>query len=603
MGNIRVLSDDLVSLISAGEVIENPASIVKELIENSLDAGATNIEISITEGGIGSITVSDNGIGIMKEDCPVCALRYSTSKISTKEDIDSIRTYGFRGEALASIAAVADMVIVTKHQDEELGTKLVSRAGEIPGMVDASRPRGTTVEITNLFKNVPARRKHLSDSRVESQRILDVAMRHAIVRNDVGFRLLRDERIAMDCPPEQTERERVLHLWGPDVAASLVKFQHKAGDTLISGFVALPPVSRGNRRRQYFSVRNRPIHDDRFNQAVESAYSSLLMKGRYPICSIKIDVKVEKVDANVHPTKREVRIQDSDEIVETVRIAVREALDKDRPEEAPLALQDFVDMPLSETLLFPGESEEDMTFSARTLAEEPLLFERVTLEDLIKDKAIDPEQITLGGAFKIVGQIQDLYILLEFDDGLVIVDQHAAHERIIYEQMKTDMKKKSVVTQELLEPIVLRLNTADKDAILHAKDVLEELGYSIEPFGGSEVLVSTLPEVFGHRANEEELIALVDRIVELGVRAASDDFMDNVLKLVACHSAIRAGETLSHKEIASLLVDLVKSPNRYNCAHGRPSIIKITRKELDKRFGRDGPQALARFRARHRIKR
>jgi DNA mismatch repair protein MutL len=327
------------------------------------------------------------------------------------------------------------------------------------------------------------------------------------------------------------------------------------------------------------------------------------MKGRYPICSIKIDVKVEKVDANVHPTKREVRIQDSDEIVETIRIAVREALDKDRPEEAPLALQDFVDMPLSETLLFPGESEEDMTFSARTLAEEPLLFERVTLENLIKDKAIDPEQITLGGAFKIVGQIQDLYILLEFDDGLVIVDQHAAHERIIYEQMKTDMKKKSVVTQELLEPIVLRLNTADKDAILHAKDVLEELGYSIEPFGGNEVLVSTLPEVFGHRANEEELIALVDRIVELGVRAASDDFMDNVLKLVACHSAIRAGETLSHKEIASLLVDLVKSPNRYNCAHGRPSIIKITRKELDKRFGRDGPQALARFRARHRIKR
>lgn len=603
MGNIRVLSDDLVSLISAGEVIENPSSIVKELIENSLDAGATNIEISITEGGIGTIIVSDNGIGILKEDCPVCTLRYSTSKISTKDDIDSILTYGFRGEALASIAAVADIVIVTKHQDEEIATKLVSRTGEIPGIEDASRPTGSTVEISNLFKNVPARRKHLSYPRVESQRVLDVTMRHAIIRNDVGFKLVRDERVVLDCPPGQTERERVLHLWGPDVAASLVKFQHKSGDTLVSGFVALPPVSRGNRGRQYFSVRNRPIHDDKLNQAVESAYSSLLMKGRYPICSIKIDVDVEKVDANVHPTKREVRIQDFDSLIETVRTAVRDALDTDRPEKAPLPLQDFIDMPLSERLGSVGESEEETTFSARTLAEEPLLFERVTLEELITDKALMPDEIALGGAFKIVGQIQDLYLLLEFDDGLVIVDQHAAHERIIYEQLKADMKSKSIVSQELLEPVVLRLNAADRDAILDAKEVLEALGYSIESFGGNEVLVSTLPEVFGHRANEDELISLVDRIVELGVRAATQEFMDNVLKVIACHSAIRAGETLSHKEIASLLVDLVKAPNRYNCAHGRPSMIKFTRKELDKRFGRDGPQALSRFRARHHLRR
>jgi DNA mismatch repair protein MutL len=572
VGNIRVLSDDLVSLISAGEVIENPSSIVKELIENSLDAGATNIEIAITEGGIESIIVSDNGMGIMKEDCPICTLRYSTSKISTKDDIDSILTYGFRGEALASIAAVADMVIVTKHQDEELATRIASRAGEIPGIEDASRPKGTSVEITNLFKHVPARRKHLSYPRVESQRVLDVTMRHAIVRNDVGFRLVRDEKVVLDCPPGQTERERVLHLWGPDIAASLVKFQHKSGDTLVSGFVALPPVSRGNRGRQYFSVRNRPIYDGKLNQAVESAYSSLLMKGRFPVCSIKIDVDVEKVDANVHPTKREVRIQGFDSLIETVRTAVREALDKDRPEAAPLPLQDFVEIPLSESLGAVGDAAEDMTFSARTLAEEPLLFERVTLEELVTDKALEPDQITLRGAFKIVG-------------------------------LKAKMKSKTIVTQDLLEPIVLHLSAADKEAILSAEEVLNRLGYSIESFGGNEVLVSILPEVFGHRANEDELISLVDRIVELGVRAATDEFMDNVLRIVACHSAIRAGETLSHKEIASLLVDLVKTPNRYNCAHGRPSMIRFTRKELDKRFGRDGPQAMARFRKRHRLKR
>jgi DNA mismatch repair protein MutL len=603
VGNIHVLSDELISLISAGEVIENPSSIVKELIENSLDADATNIEISITDGGIGSIAVSDNGVGILKEDCPVCTLRYSTSKINTREDIDSILTYGFRGEALASIAAVADMVIVTKHDDDELGTRISSRAGEIPSIEDASRPRGTTVEISNLFKSVPARRKHLSYPRVESQRVLDITMRHAIVRNDVGFRLIRDERVVLDCPPGQNERDRVLHLWGPDVATSLVKFQHRSGDILVSGFIALPPISRGNRGRQYFSVRSRPIHDDKLNQAVESAYSSLLMKGRYPVCSIDIDVDVDKVDANVHPTKREVRIQDFEFLVETVRTAVREALDKDKPEKAPVPLQDFVDTPLTEILGPAFDSEEETTFSARTLAEDPLLFERVTLEELVTDETAEPDQIPLKGAFKIVGQIQDLYILLEFDDGLVIVDQHAAHERIIYERLKEEMKNRSIVSQELLEPIVIRLSTSDRDAILGAKDTLEALGYSIESFGGNEVLVSALPEVFGHRASEEELISLVDRIAELGILAGTEEFMDNVLKIIACHSAIRAGEALSHKEIASLLVELVRAPNRYNCAHGRPSMIKFTRKELDRRFGRDGPQALARFRARHRLPR
>ncbi|MFW9887778.1 MAG: DNA mismatch repair endonuclease MutL, partial [Candidatus Thorarchaeota archaeon] len=455
MGVIRVLSDELVSLISAGEVIENPSSIVKELIENSLDADTTNIEISITDGGIGSITVSDNGVGILKEDCPVCTLRYSTSKISTREDIDSILTYGFRGEALASIAAVADMIIVTKHEDDELGTRISSRAGEIPGIENASRPRGTSVEVTNLFKNVPARRKHLSYPRVESQRILDITMRHAIVRNDVGFRLIRDERVVLDCPPGQNERDRVLHLWGPEIATSLVQFQHKPGEIAVSGFVALPPVSRGNRGRQYFSVRNRPIYDEKLNQAVELAYSSLLMKGRYPVCSIKIDVDVDKVDANIHPTKREVRIQDFEDLVEIVRTAVRKALDKDRPEKAPMPLQDFVDTPLTEILGPASYSEEETTFSARTLAEESLLFERVTLEDLVTDKVQQLDQIPLKGAFRIVGQIQDLYILLDFDDGLVIVDQHAAHERIIYEKLKENMKSRSIVSQELLEPIVI----------------------------------------------------------------------------------------------------------------------------------------------------
>jgi len=602
MGAIRVLSDDLISLISAGEVIENPSSIVKELIENSLDAGATHIDISITGGGIGSIVVSDNGEGILKADCPVCTLRYSTSKISTKEDIESILTYGFRGEALASIATVTDLAISTKHRDEEMGTRIASRAGEIPAIEDTSRPDGTTVEVTNLFMKVPARRKHLGEPRIESQRVLDVTMRHAILRNDIGFRLLRDGRMAIDCPPAQTPRERVLHLWGPDIATSLVEFEHMSGEVKVSGFVALPPVSRGNRSREYFSVRRRPIQDNRLNLAVEQAYSTLLMRGRFPICAVNIDIDVTKVDANVHPTKKEVRIQDSEAVVEIVRSAVREALDQERPETAPLPLQDFVDTPLSEGIDEGEIIEDEGVFSARTLAEQPLLFERVTLEEIVTDLKVEPTDVSLSGAFKILGQIHDLYVLLEFEDGLVIVDQHAAHERIIYERLKKEMANNSVVVQELLEPIVLRLDAKDRAAILEARDVLERLGYSIESFGGNEVLVSTLPDVLGMRASEDELIALVDRLSDLGPAAATEDFMDELLKVTACHSALRAGEKLSHKEIATLLVDLAKTPSRYNCCHGRPSVIKFMKKEMDRRFGRDGPQALARYRARHRIK-
>jgi len=602
MGAIRVLSDDLISLISAGEVIENPSSIVKELIENSLDAGATHIDISITGGGIGSIVVSDNGEGILKADCPVCTLRYSTSKISTKEDIESILTYGFRGEALASIATVTDLAISTKHRDEEMGTRIASRAGEIPAIEDTSRPDGTTVEVTSLFMKVPARRKHLGEPRIESQRVLDVTMRHAILRNDIGFRLLRDGRMAIDCPPAQTPRERVLHLWGPDIATSLVEFEHMSGEVKVSGFVALPPVSRGNRSREYFSVRRRPIQDNRLNLAVEQAYSTLLMRGRFPICAVNIDIDVTKVDANVHPTKKEVRIQDSEAVVEIVRSAVREALDQERPETAPLPLQDFVDTPLSEGIDEGEIIEDEGVFSARTLAEQPLLFERVTLEEIVTDLKVEPTDVSLSGAFKILGQIHDLYVLLEFEDGLVIVDQHAAHERIIYERLKKEMANNSVVVQELLEPIVLRLDAKDRAAILEARDVLERLGYSIESFGGNEVLVSTLPDVLGMRASEDELIALVDRLSDLGPAAATEDFMDELLKVTACHSALRAGEKLSHKEIATLLVDLAKTPSRYNCCHGRPSVIKFMKKEMDRRFGRDGPQALARYRARHRIK-
>jgi len=600
LGRIQILADDLVSLISAGEVIENPASIVKELIENALDANATNIDIRVSEGGMESIIISDNGSGILKEDCPICTLRHSTSKISRREDIDAILTYGFRGEALASIAAVADLAITTRHEDEKIGTRLVSRAGEIPAQTDASRPQGTTVEVTGLFERIPARRKHLSTPKVESQRILETTMRHAIIRNDVGFRFTKDNRVIIDCPPGQIAETRVLSLWGPDIAKSLVDVALIDQGVTVSGFIARPLASRGNRAREYFSVRKRPIEDSKLSNAVETAYSTLLMKGRFPICAIDIDVDIARVDANIHPTKREVRVQDIDSVTEVVKDAVKDALADVKSPDVTQSLEEFVGVASTVGEGFKSSHTMLPIEEQTTTVPRSGLLEQLALEE---PKGLGEERIdleALGGTFRILGQVNNLYIVLATDDGLVLVDQHAAHERIIYEKLREEVNSNRVVVQELLHPIMLRLGPKDAEAILGLKEMLGELGYAISHFGGNEVLVSTLPEVLGRRASEDELIALVDRIMEVGVKSAKEQFMGELVKLTACHSAIRAGQHLSADEIRRLLTELGRTESRYNCCHGRPSIIRIGKDELDKRFGRTGPEAIARFKARLR---
>jgi DNA mismatch repair protein MutL len=595
LGRIRVLSDDLISLISAGEVIENPSSIVKELIENSLDAGADYIDVEITDGGIDKIVVSDNGCGILSTDCLICINRYSTSKIASRNDIDAISTYGFRGEALASIVAVANLKIITRSEEEETGTILISRIGESPKLTETSRNPGTTVEVTDLFEKVPARKKHLSDTKVESQQVFDILMRHAIVRPDIGFRLIRDGNIVFEVPPNQKSRDRVLDLWGSDVAKSLVEIGYRQADIKIDGFIVLPPLSRGNRSRELFSVIKRPIQEPKFCQAVEAAYSTLLMKGRFPICAINISIDYSQVDANVHPTKREVRIKDIESVVSAINQAVKKALEKEPLPEVSSSLEEYIDEPHVEKESLTSEIEIHRKPAPSVLIEDG----RLESFDYGSEAEMDVE--VLGGTFRIIGQIENLYILLDIEDGLLIVDQHAAHERVLYERLRKEIAEKKVPIQELLEPIVLRLDPRDGERILELSGFLETIGYSISSFGGKEILVSTIPEILGKRASMDELLSLVDRILDLGQKHAKEQLMDELIKLTACHSAYRAGRSLSINEIRELLTDLAKTESRYNCCHGRPSIIKISRNELDERFGRTGAEALARFKARHRL--
>jgi DNA mismatch repair protein MutL len=588
MGKIKTLSPDLVSLISAGEVIDGPWSVVKELIENALDAGAKHIDVEIKNGGIDSIKVSDNGSGITKTDIRLCGLRHSTSKVAAKSDLESIATYGFRGEALASMAAVADVEITSRSASEDIGTRLVSRASELRTYSDASRPQGTTVEVTSLFERVPARKKHLASPKTEGQRVVDVIMRHAIARPDIGFRLIKDGQTTIDCPP-QSAKDRVAAIWGADVAKNLVDIDFVSDETRVRGFLARPPVSRGNRSHEYFYVRGRPIEDGQLSGALESVYSSLLMRGRYPVSALDVSLDATRVDANVHPTKREVRISDMEEVKTALKSAAREALALETPPKEPAFVLDREAAPEStKAASRMGSKRTDRSHAASVLTD--TLVEADTLRVPPISKTDDTMQIpALGGVFRIIGQLQNLYVLLEFEDGLVLVDQHAAHERVMYERLRRELDSGPMPIQELLEPIVLRLEHGDSDRVLELAQPLNALGYTVASFGGNEVLISTLPDVLGHQVSDNDVLAIIDEILELGEEHVSKHFMDEVVKLTACHAAIRAGQPLNIEEIRDLLTSMAGTPNRYNCPHGRPTLVRITSDELEKRFGRIQP--------------
>lgn len=598
MGKIKVLSEDLISLISAGEVIENPSSIVKELIENSLDAGTDMIDISVEGGGINKIVVSDNGSGISREDSEVCLQRHSTSKVSTKEDIDAISTYGFRGEALASVAAVADIRITTQTNEEDVGTLIVSRVGETPKLSDSSRPIGTTIEVNDIFKKIPARRKHLASPKVEGQRIMEVVMKHAVIRTDVGFRLTKDEKVVIDCPPMQSAIDRITYLWGSDIAKGLVEIYYSEEGVWVQGFAAMPPVSRGNRSREYFAVVRRPIFDERLSHAVESAYSTLLMKGQYPICALDVAMNLADVDVNVHPTKREVRILDIEKVSSIITKAVRDALGVDKSQDESQSLEAFLDD--SETSSVKPTKDREASTTKDTQRTVPLV-EQTILEPLTEVGEDEDPVNLLGGVFRIIGQIHQLYILLEDEEGLLVIDQHAAHERVLYEELRKEVNESRVAIQELLQPFILSLSPTDTEQILELSGTLEELGFSISSFGGNEVSISAVPEIFGRVTSETELISLLDRMVTIGVSEARDSFMDELVKLTACHSAMRAGQTLNVDEIRSLIEDFSRTQGKYTCCHGRPSMIRIRKDNLDKAVGRLGHEAIQRFRKRHQI--
>lgn len=559
---IRVLSEEVSSAIAAGEVVERPSSIVKELIENSLDAGSTMLQVQIKGGGKSLVQVADNGSGIPRSEVKLAIERYSTSKLETIDDLHAIRTLGFRGEALASIAAVSRMVVTTRAVGEKAGTRLRvegDRVGEIEAIGSAE---GTTVEVKDLFFNVPARRRFLKSDTTERGRISRLVKRYAMAYPNRRFELGSEGRIQLQTSGNGDPIEVLAKVYSLELAQQMIPVTKASSqDITVSGFVGAPFVNRSNRREITLFVNGRWIQDVSLGSAVIQAYHSFLMVGRFPIVVISIDVPPESVDVNVHPTKAEIRFEDPGLVFSIVQRAIRATLLGQSPVQ-----------PISMEPIWSGNS------LPQTLgASDPI------------ERTIEPaSQRTLTvPILRSVGQVAATYLVAEGPDGVYLIDQHAAHERVLFEELMAQVESQRPVSQGLLRAETIELTEVEADIVERNLSALESLGFDIEPFGAQTYRVRAVPAVVSNLSPERALRAVVEDFEEDESPLASH--MEARLAARVCkRAAIKAGQVLSAAEQRQLILDLERSASPRTCPHGRPTMVHLSVAALERQFGRRG---------------
>lgn len=582
---IRVLPPGLVAKIAAGEVVERPASVVKELVENSLDAGARHVTVEIEKGGRRLVRVSDDGCGMVREDAVLAFDRHSTSKISSLEDLFNISTLGFRGEALASIAAVARVRLLTRPLDAVEATEVLAEGGAVRDARAAGRSPGTTVEVRDLFFNVPARRKFLRGDALETDRVIAVATSYALARPGVGFRVVSDGREALAVHPSESPGERVAGMMGAAVFRELLPVEHTVHEPAsydgypeeecsVRGFVSRPALNKGRPSQLHFFLNGRWFSDRHLARAVLDAYGELLPPGRHPVGVLHLEMSARSADVNVHPAKTEVRFADEARVAGAVRDAVRAALST----------------AASQPHGIPGRPLEPLPFPLKRPP--PRVDTRAVQKTIYGVEAGRPPpppapekglpEVTL------IGQAHNLYIVGQTREGLVIIDQHAAAERINYERLQDEYAGGRVGGQTLLSPKALELPARERRALEAAAALVARLGYDVGDFGGRSCIVKAVPVVGGRALSPESLHDLLAETLETGGRPgeAGERAQDGLLKLLACHSSVRAGERLEAEEIRSLVEALYRARDPFSCPHGRPTIIHMTMAELEKKFGR-----------------
>ncbi|MCZ7402339.1 MAG: DNA mismatch repair endonuclease MutL [Candidatus Methanoperedens sp.] len=580
MGKIHLLDDASINKIAAGEVIERPASVVKELVENSVDAGADTIRIDATMGKKSSIRITDNGCGMSKDDAALSYIKHATSKIKNVEDIETVRTMGFRGEALSSICAIANVEIMTKTRDELAGTKVIIKGGKLISIIETGAPDGTSVFVNDLFYNTPVRKKYLKSDSVELAQIIDVVTRMALGHNGVSFSLFNNGKEILRSPAAEL-LDTIIHIYGQEVARAMLPVNLVAGTIRITGFISKPELLRSNLLFQSFFINDRSINSKAIGFALRDGYGTLIPKGRFPISVLKIYVDTKEVDVNVHPTKNQVRLSHERDICDMVTRSVRDALSGKNliPEIKVPSKQSQQSLLYGEPAYSSPMVKETVTDfgpSAKDTERRLRRSERFG-EEFEKPTGIEMPQV------RVLGQVDSVYIIAETGDGLMIIDQHAAHERVFFELVRASKKDDS---QELIVPINIELDQREKTLMNETIPYLEEFGFRISEFGSGTFAVTAVPIVLGKLEDPLMVHDIISDILSQGKIKDETGIFERVTKTIACRSALKAGAVCSTSQMENLIKQLLQTENPYTCPHGRPTMISFNRQELDKLFKR-----------------
>ncbi|MEP6820913.1 MAG: DNA mismatch repair endonuclease MutL [Chthoniobacterales bacterium] len=588
MSRIQLLSDILASQVAAGEVVERPASVVKELVENSIDAGATTIEVSIRRGGISLVRVVDNGCGMERDDALLSLERHATSKIRTAADLSAISTLGFRGEALPSIASVSRFRLTTREPGAVAGTEIIVSGGRIETVRDAGEAPGTQIEARSLFFNMPARRKFLRTENTESRHVEHQLHLQAIGHPEVAFAFVRDERVVFQLPATNSLRDRIRDLHGNALVeqlAEIVAVSPSGRGIQITGLLGRAGVSRQTRSQQIVFVNGRAIESPVLTAALREGYHTALMKGQFPVTFLFLAVDPAAVDVNVHPAKREVRFRDPSAVREAIVAAVRETLEGGRRgwQEQFRAPETTMSMPAVEiaTTAAPASVEPQPQSPAFTdFAPRELLLPQ---PDASFRTDSEPPR---DSAFKIIGVLNRLYVLMENAGGLVLVDQHAAHERILFEELRRRMEEKGVPSQRLLLPQTFDLPPRDAEWVERNLATLQKMGIGIEPFGPQTFKIDSLPTFLATPDAVGFMRSVIDGLRNVSSSSSALRLGEDMIAKTVCRHAVKANDPLRYLEIEKLIKDLLACELPYCCPHGRPTMIQISHGELEKKFGR-----------------
>ena len=664
MGVIHILDSEISNKIAAGEVVERPSSVVKELVENSIDAKSTHITVEIKNGGATYIRVIDNGCGMSIDDAKLCFLRHATSKIKTEEDLDAIYTLGFRGEAMSSIGAVAKVTLNTKRHEDCEGISVSCMGGEIISSDSAGLPDGTSIVVEDLFYNTPARRKFLKKDATEAGYITDIITKFIFAHPEISFRLIINDKEKLYSAGDNSLLNAVYTVYGKDYARHMKEVSYEYEGITVTGLIGTGNVSRPNRNYQSFFVNKRYIKSPLVIRAVEEAYKNQVMIGKFPVAVLNIEVNAELIDINVHPTKLEVKFSNERDIYHTVFYGIKNALyeeanvpeikredtfkrdnakeqlyisdmvknlpkNLENKEKKPLSVSEITkrpqvaeynpkinpfiensgtekqklctgtgktELPKKNTYVPSGNSsfvaepkKEEWSFNTDNSQRQEIVVENptplMTISDELKEEKEKTENVFIDEYFTIVGQVFNTYIIAEKNDEMLIIDQHAAHERLKYEELRRDMENKDVFSQILIEPVIVNMTGEEFGAFDANRGVFDEMGFECDDFGDNSVIIRSVPGEVDLGECEDLFLSLITEVLKSKKELITDKYQ-RLLYTIACKSAVKANARMSVKEMETLVRDVLRLKNINTCPHGRPIIITMSKKEIEKEFGR-----------------